>query len=138
MGVAELRRLKQLEEENRMLKQLVADLTLDKHMLQAMLNAIELKFPNTPRQRCIKHKIDNILSHVPDKQRKTVQQELRAIFYQKNRVQADQVAAVFIEKYRTDLAYPSQLERRQFLVKAADAHANLPSTGSSLRSRLAT
>jgi putative transposase len=34
MGVAELRRLKQLEEENRKLKQLVADLPLDKHMLQ--------------------------------------------------------------------------------------------------------
>jgi len=37
MGVAELRRLKQLEEENRKLKQLVADLTLDKHMLQDVL-----------------------------------------------------------------------------------------------------
>ena len=34
MGVAELRRLKQLEEENRRLKQLVADLALDKVMLQ--------------------------------------------------------------------------------------------------------
>jgi putative transposase len=34
MGVAELRRLKQLEEENRTLKQLVADLSLGKHMLQ--------------------------------------------------------------------------------------------------------
>jgi putative transposase len=34
MGVAELRRLRQLEDENRQLKQLVADLTLDKHMLQ--------------------------------------------------------------------------------------------------------
>ena len=34
MGVAELRRLRQLGEENRKLKQLVADLTLDKHMLQ--------------------------------------------------------------------------------------------------------
>ena len=32
MGVAELRRLKQLEEENRKLKQLVADLSLDKSM----------------------------------------------------------------------------------------------------------
>jgi putative transposase len=29
-----MRRLKQLEEENRRLKQIVADLTLDKHMLQ--------------------------------------------------------------------------------------------------------
>ena len=34
LGIAELRRLRQLEEENRTLKQLVADLTLDKHMLQ--------------------------------------------------------------------------------------------------------
>ncbi len=33
MGIAELRRLRQLEEENRRLKQLVADLTLDRHML---------------------------------------------------------------------------------------------------------
>lgn len=34
MGVPEIRRLKQLEEENKRLKQLVADLTLDKTMLQ--------------------------------------------------------------------------------------------------------
>ena len=37
MGVAELRRLKQLEEENRKLKNLVADLSLDKEMLQDVL-----------------------------------------------------------------------------------------------------
>ena len=37
MGVSELRRLKQLEEENRRLKGLVADLTLDKHILQEVL-----------------------------------------------------------------------------------------------------
>jgi len=37
MGVAEIRRLKQLEDENRRLKQLVADLTLDKQMLQEVL-----------------------------------------------------------------------------------------------------
>ena len=37
MGVVELRRLKILEEENRRLKQLVADLPLDKVMLQDVL-----------------------------------------------------------------------------------------------------
>ena len=37
MGVAEVRRLKVLEEENRKLKQLVADLSLDKQMLQDVL-----------------------------------------------------------------------------------------------------
>ena len=37
MGVAEIRRLKQLEEENTKLKRLVADLSLDKTMLQDAL-----------------------------------------------------------------------------------------------------
>jgi len=38
MGVSELRRLKQLDDENRRLKRLVADLTLDKQMLQDALS----------------------------------------------------------------------------------------------------
>jgi putative transposase len=37
MGVGELRRLKHLEEENRKLKQLEADLSLDKHILQEVV-----------------------------------------------------------------------------------------------------
>ena len=37
MGVPELRRLKQLEEENGRLKRLVADLSLDRTMLQEVL-----------------------------------------------------------------------------------------------------
>jgi putative transposase len=37
LGVSELRRMRQLEEENRRLKGLVADLTLDKHMLSEAL-----------------------------------------------------------------------------------------------------
>jgi len=37
MGVAEVSRMKALEEENRKLKQLVADLSLDKHILQDAL-----------------------------------------------------------------------------------------------------
>jgi putative transposase len=37
MGIAELRRLKQIEKENTELKKLVADLSLDKQMLQDVL-----------------------------------------------------------------------------------------------------
>ena len=37
MGIAEFRRLKQLEKENARLKVLVADLTLDKHMLKEVI-----------------------------------------------------------------------------------------------------
>ena len=37
MGVTELRRLRQLEDENQRLKKLVADLSLDKEILQEVL-----------------------------------------------------------------------------------------------------
>ena len=37
LGVAEVRRLKQVEEENRKLKQLVTNLSLDKKLLQDVL-----------------------------------------------------------------------------------------------------
>ncbi|AEG95675.1 IS3 family ISEch12 transposase ORF A [Klebsiella aerogenes] len=37
LGVTELRRLRQLEDENQRLKKLVADLSLDKEMLQEVL-----------------------------------------------------------------------------------------------------
>jgi putative transposase len=37
LGVSELRKLRSLEEENRRLKPVVADLTLDKHMLSEAL-----------------------------------------------------------------------------------------------------
>lgn len=38
MGLTELRKLRALEEENRQLKKLVADLSLDKQMLQDVLS----------------------------------------------------------------------------------------------------
>lgn len=37
LGVSELRRMRQLEDENRRLKSLVADLTLDTHMMSEAL-----------------------------------------------------------------------------------------------------
>jgi len=38
LGVSELREMRQLREENRKLKQVVADLTLDKHILQEAMS----------------------------------------------------------------------------------------------------
>ncbi len=49
MGVVELRRLRQVEDENRRLKQLVADLTLDKHMLQEALRTNGQSRPRSAR-----------------------------------------------------------------------------------------
>lgn len=74
---------------------------------QAMLNAIALKFPSSRRQRCVRHKMENVLSHVPDKQRDAVREELRAIFYQPTRAQAEQFTASFKAKYQPH--YPSAI-----------------------------
>ncbi len=46
MGIAELRRLRQLEEANRTLKHLVADLTLDNHMLQEAIRNKRYSWPS--------------------------------------------------------------------------------------------
>lgn len=72
---------------------------------QAMINALEAKFPDSQRQRCVKHKMDNVLSYVPKKQRDPVRAELRAIFYQKGREAAEQEVAAFCEKFES--IYPT-------------------------------
>jgi putative transposase len=72
---------------------------------QAMLNAITKKFPTSARQRCVVHKMDNVLSYIPTKQQDQIKPELRALFYQKDRQAADQAVAAFSEKYRS--IYPT-------------------------------
>lgn len=74
---------------------------------QAMLNAISKKFPDSARQRCVMHKMDNVLSYIPTKQQEQIKPELRALFYQKDRHTADQAVAAFIEKYRS--VYPTAI-----------------------------
>jgi putative transposase len=74
----------------------------------AMLKALQVKFSASPRQRCIKHKMDNVLGYIPHQQQDQVEPELKAIFYQDSREKADQVAAAFIEKYQS--IYPTAVE----------------------------
>ena len=52
LGTAELRRLRQLEDENSRLKQVVADLTLDKQILQDVLK----KSFKSPRAQAVGQK----------------------------------------------------------------------------------
>ncbi len=72
---------------------------------QATINAIEARFPTSQRQRCIHHKMDNVLGYLPQKKQEQIKPELRAIFYQKNREAADQTVAAFCQKYAAD--YPT-------------------------------
>jgi putative transposase len=75
---------------------------------QAMLNAVEAKFARSQRQRCVAHKMENVQSYIPKSQREQVEPELKAIFYQDSREQADQVAAAFCLKYES--IYPTAVE----------------------------
>ena len=81
---------------------------------QAMLNALASKFPGAQRQRCIKHKMQNVLGYLPKKHRDVIGEELKAIFYQENEADARRVADAFCLKYGRD--YPSAVEclRRDF------------------------
>lgn len=67
---------------------------------QAMINAIQTKFPDSQRQRCMVHKLANVLGYVIEKYRAEVETDFKRIFYQDSRVKADQEAAAFREKYR--------------------------------------
>lgn len=78
---------------------------------QAMLDAIAAKFPASQRQCCVVYKTSTIESHVPEKYRDALHAELRAIFYQPDRAQADQAAAAFMAKYERQ--YPSAIRCMQ-------------------------
>jgi transposase-like protein len=75
---------------------------------RALLNAIEHKFPTARRQRCIKHKMENVLAYVPKKHHERLRPEVRAIFHQDSREKAEQELAAFVAKY--EAIYPSAVE----------------------------
>lgn len=72
---------------------------------QAMLNAIATKFPTAQRQRCVLHKLNNVLGYIPKQQHAKIEPELKAIFYQDSRTQAEQALTAFCIKYQQ--AYPT-------------------------------
>lgn len=93
---------------------------------QAMLNAISQKFAQPKRQRCVKHKMENVLSYVPDKQRDALYPELRALFYQDTRLQADQAVAAFCVKYEP--IYPTAIACLQRDLEACLTFYDFPKT----------
>jgi transposase-like protein len=79
---------------------------------KAMINAIESKFLSAKRQRCVKHKMENVLGYIPQEQQEQVYPELRAIFYQDNLEQAQQTAAAFLLKYESIYSTACECLRR--------------------------
>lgn len=75
---------------------------------KAMINAIENKFSTAKRQRCVKHKMENVLGYIPKKQQEQIYPELKAIFYQVDREKAEQTAVSFMTKY--ERIYPTAID----------------------------
>jgi putative transposase len=79
---------------------------------KAMINAIESKFLKAKRQRCVRHKMENVLGYIPKEQQGQVYPELRAVFYQENLEKAQQTAAAFLLKYENIYATACDCLRR--------------------------
>lgn len=66
----------------------------------AVLAQIRIHYPDAQYQRCVIHKLANVLSRVPKRWRDEVETDLRRIFYQDDRVQAEAQVAAFVQKWR--------------------------------------
>lgn len=67
----------------------------------AVIGAVEAKFPGAVRQRCVVHKVENILAHVPKAKHDDVRNELNRIFYlAANREKAHQEVEAFAAKWK--------------------------------------
>jgi putative transposase len=74
-----------------------------------VVTAIDTYFPTAWRQRCVRHKVDNVLECVPKENQEDVREDLDRIFYGATSLeQAKMAIADFNKKYRK--IYPSAVE----------------------------
>jgi len=64
-----------------------------------LIKALKTTWKGVPRQRCIAHKIRNVLSRVPKKHQAEVKREVTKIFYAANLEEALQAVKAFAAKY---------------------------------------
>jgi putative transposase len=71
-----------------------------------VINSIEFNFPTSLRQRCVKHKVENILDAVPKEEQKNLRKKLSAIFYGATSLEQ---AKLFIKDFKKEFSkkYPS-------------------------------
>lgn len=75
---------------------------------KGVIRAITEKFPRAQRQRCIAHKIRNILTKVPLEAQSEIKGRVRSIYYAPDRVTADTLSARFVQDY--SVKYPSMVK----------------------------
>jgi len=73
-----------------------------------LIRAVKETWPQGARQRCIVHRIRNVLARVPKKDQPLLRRELNRIFYAPSLEEALQAAEAFARRYQN--TYPSAVE----------------------------
>lgn len=89
-----------------------------------LIRAIEEVFANSLRQRCLAHKIRNVLDKVPDNARPEVKAAVQAAYYAPNQEVAEMMASDLLDTYRD--TYPSAMKSFQDDWEACIAYLRCP------------
>jgi transposase-like protein len=73
-----------------------------------LIRAVEEAWPNSLRQRCLAHKIRNVVDKVPDNAREEVKAMVHSTYYAPNREVGEMIAKDLLQRYQ-DL-YPSAMK----------------------------
>jgi len=91
---------------------------------KGIIKAISEKFPLADRQRCIAHKMRNIMAKVPLDAQDEVKRRLRAVYYAPDKETAETLAAKFINDYIDK--YPSMVKCFSDDLQACLTHLKYP------------
>ena len=73
-----------------------------------MIKAVEEMWPKSLRQRCLAHKMRNVLAKVPLSDHDEVKAALQAVYYVPNREVVEMAARAVLERYEGP--YPSAMK----------------------------
>ena len=73
-----------------------------------LIRAVDEAWPNSLRQRCLAHKIRNVIDKVPDNARAEVKAMVHSTYYAPNRDVAEMIAKDLLERYQDQ--YPSAIK----------------------------
>ncbi len=89
-----------------------------------LIRAIEEVFAHSLRQRCLAHKIRNVLDKVPDQARPEVKAAVQAAYYAPNQDVAEMMASDLLDTYRD--TYPTAMKSFQDDWQACIAYLRCP------------
>lgn len=91
---------------------------------QALIRAITESFPRAERQRCIAHKMRNLLAKIPQDSQTKIKNEIHSIYYAPDRDTADVLSEKFIKNYAD--VYPSMIKCFMDDLNACLTHLKYP------------